>query len=72
MSLINAIVETMVRQLLDAGQVASILGVRKHRVYDLIRQGVLPRVQMGHQVRVDAAKLETWIENGGRGPENRH
>jgi excisionase family DNA binding protein len=53
--------------LLTVAQAATILNVSKARVYELRRLGLLPFVQIGRQVRVEATVLRAWIAEGGRG-----
>ena len=53
-------------ELLTADEVAAILSISKNRAYELCRQGVLPTVRLGRQVRVDALELRRFIENGGK------
>ena len=52
--------------LLTAEEIAAILKVRKHRVYELARTGVLPVVRVGRQLRFDEHRFQDWIRNGGR------
>lgn len=51
--------------MLNAGEVAERLGVRKHRVYELTRRDMIPHVRIGRQLRYDPAALEEWIRAGG-------
>ncbi len=53
-------------RLLTADETAAILNVRKHRVYELARTGVLPAVRLGRQLRFDEHRLREWIERGGK------
>ena len=53
------------KRLLRAKEVAELLDVSKARVYELIRKNILPAVHIGREVRVDAVKLEVWIDKGG-------
>jgi excisionase family DNA binding protein len=53
--------------LLTMQQAAVILNVSRARVYELRRLGLLPCVQIGRQLRVEAGVLRAWIEQGGRG-----
>ena len=53
--------------LLTVAQTAKILAVSPARVYELRRLGLLPCVQLGRQVRVEATVLRAWIAEGGRG-----
>ncbi|HLW59115.1 MAG TPA: helix-turn-helix domain-containing protein [bacterium] len=52
--------------LLRVPRVARVLDVHDHRVYKLIRNGVLPSVRLGRQVRVDEDALRDWIRRGGQ------
>ena len=52
--------------LLTAEQVAVLLQVPKARVYELAREGLLPAVRLGRQIRVSASALDEWIADGGR------
>lgn len=52
-------------RLLTAKQVADILQVALPRVYELAREGNLPCVRMGRQIRFHESKLMEWIEQGG-------
>lgn len=53
-------------RLLSASEVAQILGVRKTRVYALLKSGIIPAVHVGRQVRVDKNTLDEWIDAGGQ------
>lgn len=46
-------------------QVSKLLQINKQRAYELIRQGILPSVKLGRQIRVDLSVLEEWIKRGG-------
>lgn len=54
------------RRLLSASEVAQIFGVRKTRVYALLKSGIIPAVHVGRQVRVDKNALDEWIGAGGQ------
>lgn len=54
------------RRLLTAAEAAEILAVTPARVYELVRQDVLPHVRLGRQVRIDPDRLEAWIAAGGQ------
>lgn len=51
--------------LLTAKETAEILKVTLPRVYELAREGLIPSVRMGRQIRFHEAKLMEWIEQGG-------
>ncbi|WP_235062544.1 helix-turn-helix domain-containing protein [Thermoanaerobacterium aotearoense] len=48
-------------------EVARILDLKEDRVYALARQGIIPVVRIGRQLRIDPTKLQQWIDNGGQG-----
>lgn len=52
-------------RLLTAKETAEILRVTLPRVYELAREGLIPNVRMGRQIRFDEAKLMEWVERGG-------
>jgi excisionase family DNA binding protein len=54
-------------RLLEAPELADILGVRVHRVYELARLGIIPAVKIGRQVRFSPKRIRDFIENGGQG-----
>jgi excisionase family DNA binding protein len=53
-------------RLLTAQQVAVFLQVPKARVYELAREGLIPTVHLGRQLRVSASALDDWIADGGQ------
>ena len=53
--------------LLDAGEVAEFLRVRKPRVYELVRQKRIPHVRIGRQIRFIWGVLVEWTKKGGTG-----
>ena len=53
------------RPLLKATAVAEWLEVSEWRVYDLVRQDLIPHVKMGRNVRFDHDAIEGWIAEGG-------
>ena len=60
-----------IRPLRDANWAAAILGLGKARVYELVRQGILPHVRLGRQVRFEERAIRSFIESGGCGlPED--
>lgn len=52
-------------RLLTAREVAELLQVALPRVYELVREGTLPCVRLGRQIRFHEVKLMEWIEQGG-------
>lgn len=53
-------------KLLTTREVDALLGVRRGRTEELIRQGLLPAVRLGRQVRVEETSLRAWITAGGQ------
>lgn len=53
-------------RLMTMREVRDVLNVPLARVYDLARQGVLPVVRLGRQLRVDEDVLREWIRSGGQ------
>ena len=41
-------------------------GLTVARVYELVRQGILPCVRFGRQIRFDSQQIEAWIASGGQ------
>jgi excisionase family DNA binding protein len=48
-------------------EVARELDVSVPRAYALVREGLLPAVRLGRQVRVSEAALRRFISDGGKG-----
>jgi excisionase family DNA binding protein len=42
------------------------LRVPPYRVCELVREGLLPAIRLGRQIRVDKHKLLEFLESGGR------
>ena len=59
-------------KLLRIDDVAELLDVSRARAYELVREGLLPVVRLGRQVRVDPNKLEAWLDAGGTGLERKN
>jgi excisionase family DNA binding protein len=53
-------------RLLNVKEVAKRLDLSLPRVYELAREGILPVVRLGRQIRVDEGRLIAWINDGGR------
>lgn len=54
-------------RLVTADVVAEETGLKKSRVYELVRQGVLPHARIGRSVRFDRGEVRRWIASGGAG-----
>lgn len=58
-------------KLLTVKETAQVLRVKPPRVYELIRQRLLPAVKVGHrQIRVAEESLQTWVSQGGSDPRD--
>lgn len=53
-------------KLVEADWVCQRYGLQRWRVYDLVRQNILPAVRIGKRVYFSPEKLEAWIEAGGQ------
>lgn len=53
-------------KLMAVEEVADILGVKVHRVYQLARADILPHVRLGRQLRFSPEKISEFIEGGGQ------
>lgn len=49
------------KELLRVSEVAPLLGVKRGRVYRLIREGVLPHVQVAGAIKIPRAAFEQWL-----------
>jgi excisionase family DNA binding protein len=52
-------------KLLTAKQTSELLQVTLARVYDLAREGLIPCVRLGRQLRFDEVTLREWVSQGG-------
>lgn len=53
-------------RLLTVAEVAELMRVTVPRAYELARNGVIPTVRLGRQIRVDPEQLRRVIEQGGK------
>lgn len=53
-------------RLLLVNEVAEILRLSRARVYELIRQELLPHTRLGRQIRVDEEVLREFVQSGGQ------
>jgi excisionase family DNA binding protein len=53
-------------RLLKAERVAEMLDTSAERVYALVREGILPAVHLGRNVRVSEDALHEFIASGGK------
>ena len=47
------------------------MNVTKQRAYALVREGKVPAIRIGKQVRVDPDRIEEWLAEGGTVPDER-
>ena len=47
----------------NALEVAAMLGISKSKVYDLVRQGVIPSLKLGSRVVIPTQKFDEWLDN---------
>jgi len=52
-------------KLLTAEPLARAVNVSTSRIYQLARDGLIPCVRIGRQVRFDPARVAGWIAQGG-------
>ncbi len=53
-------------KLLTISEAASVLRVSERRAYQLVRDGLLPGVHLGRQLRVEENALHQWVREGGQ------
>ncbi len=53
-------------KLLNVSQVAHWLMCSEQRVYELARQGIVPHIRLGRQIRFSRAQVSEFIDNGGK------
>ena len=46
-------------------EAATILGVSKPTMYDLVHKGTIPSVTVGRKILISRKALSDWLENGG-------
>ena len=52
-----------IERLIDAKQLAEILGVRAQWVYSRVDSGDLPAMRLGHYLRFRVSEVERWLEH---------
>lgn len=66
LEILLALEEVMsLRRLKTAKELAEELNVEPARVLHLAREGLLPCIRLGRQVRFDPAIVEAWLRKGG-------
>ena len=56
----------MTKELLTLEQAARVLQVKYARAAELARDGIIPVVRLGRQIRIDPSRLGEFIANGGK------
>jgi excisionase family DNA binding protein len=56
-------------ELLTIPEAAALLRVSTARAYDLVRRGLVPAARLGRHIRIDARRLQEFVDAGGRGLE---
>ncbi len=59
-------------KILLADEIAKILRVPKGRIYELARQGKLPAVRIGRQIRFREDAVEAWLSGLEEKPSQYH
>ncbi len=49
-------------EFLKVPEVAQILRVARSRAYELVANGTIPAIKIGHSVRVARRELDKWLE----------
>jgi excisionase family DNA binding protein len=52
-------------EFVTADQLAPTLGVSKARLYQLVRDQIVPAVHVGRSIKFDLPQIREWIEGGG-------
>jgi len=53
-------------KLYTASEMAGILNFKENRIYELVRENILPAVFVGRQIRFSGEAIEEFIGNGGK------
>lgn len=53
-------------QLEPINWLAARFNVTRQRAYEMVREGLVPAVRLGRQLRVDPIAVEAFIRNGGQ------
>lgn len=57
--------------LLKTRDLADWLVVSEWRIYDLVRQNLIPHIRMGRSIRFEKGAIKRWLEAGGTGLEEK-
>ena len=53
------------QSLWNVAQVAELLDLSEHRVYQLAKLGTIPSIRVGRTLRFDPDTISTWLRGGG-------
>lgn len=56
----------MTRELLTIQQTSKLLACSYSRAAQLVRDGILPCIRLGRQIRIDPIQLESFFAKGGQ------
>lgn len=56
---------TELPKLLTARELEERIGIRRARLYELVRSGAIPHVRLGESIRFDPDRIRRWIDEGG-------
>jgi excisionase family DNA binding protein len=54
------------RRAYNVPRVAGLLGISTNRCYDLIAEGAIPSIRLGHRIIVPVPAFEAWLASAGR------
>ena len=57
----------MEQSILTVKEAAAIVRISPSKMYQLVREGVVPHVKLGHRSVIPKARLLTWIEQSVQG-----
>jgi excisionase family DNA binding protein len=47
-------------------EIADLLQMKRERVYEAVRLGLVPAVHIGRQIRIEERAFVEWVRNGGQ------
>lgn len=51
-------------------EIADLLQVKRDRVYEAVRLGLVPAVHIGRQIRIEEKAFVEWVRGGGQAYAN--
>jgi len=49
----------------DVNDIAAMLGMTTKQVYYYCRQGTLPHIRLGRQIKFSGDQIQRWLDDGG-------